>query len=339
MKCRFCYYQDSMKECRNKDLTTEAAKKWIGFFYKKGKRAIDLTGGEPTIRKDIIELVDFCKQTGYEYICVITNGIRMADNNFCQALVAAGLNDVLFSLHGPDAVRHDSLTCTPGSFQKLITAMDNMRLLGVRLRSNTVVNGLSFKHVKAIGRILKEKGVEAVNFILFNPIVEAQSSESDMNVTYEEASGYLKELIDIYRNDFKKITIRYMPFCFMPGYESYITNTPQIQYDPDEWDYYLRTYFRNGFYIWFIALCLGFLLHPAPQRFLQLDWAKSRREAIKWALAFKNKIKGKVCAKCAYFQICDGLWRDYAKKKGFGSLRPVSGKKISDPVFFMASQR
>ena len=335
IRCRFCYYQKSVKADEKRDLTTQEAKQWIRFFRKAGKDEIDLTGGEPTIRRDIFELVAYCRELGYKQVCVITNGVMLADKSFCDRLVESGLNDILFSLHGPDSSVHDSLTCFEGSFIKLQQAVRNMAGAPVRMRSNTVVNGISYRHLEAIAGLLKEWGMRRVNFILFNPIVEAGSSDAEMNLKYEDAAVYLKKVVDRFKGDFEKITIRYMPFCIMPGYERYITNMPQLHYDTDEWDYCLRTRFRNGRVLYLAALWLGFLLHPSKKRLMKLGWGKACHESIIWGLNFKNKRKGPACSGCAYGAICDGLWKEYAGHAGFGELKRVEGERVLEPYHFM----
>ncbi|OGS20713.1 MAG: hypothetical protein A2252_02025 [Elusimicrobia bacterium RIFOXYA2_FULL_39_19] len=339
IKCKFCYYQEKVKTGKGCDLTTDEAKHWLKYFRNHGMEAIDLTGGEPTIRKDIIELIKYCKEIGYKTICVITNGLTMAHKDFTDKMVDAGLNDVLFSLHGHDAKTHDSMTCVKGTYDKLLKAMENTRGTGVNMRSNTVVNGVSYKNLHVTTKILYDYGFQTMNFILFNPIVEAMDSQEDMSIRYSDAAPYVMKVIDDYKDKVKKMTVRYMPFCLMPGYEQYITNTPQIQYDPDEWDYILRTRFRNGWFMCTGALWLGFLIHPSKKRLLEIDWNRKKHEALKWTLAWKNKIKGKQCSLCAYDKICDGLWRDYAKKTGFDELKNVSGEKLIDPAHFMKTQK
>jgi MoaA/NifB/PqqE/SkfB family radical SAM enzyme len=328
----------SKKEAR-RDLSTQEAKKWLLFFRKKGMEGVDFTGGEPTIRNDLAELISYARQIGYKTICIITNGLRLAEEAFLVKLIENGLNDILFSLHGPNREIHENLTRSPGSFDKLISAIQHAVKRGIKIRSNTVVNGVSYRYLSQTADLLYALGVRVVNFILFNPIVEAQSSDSDMNVEYAQAAPYLAGVIDKYKNTMEKITVRYIPFCMMPGYESYITNTPQIQYDPDEWDYYWRTYFRNGPLLWIGALYLGFFLHPDAWRLMRLDFNRARHEAIKWALAFVNKTKGSQCRRCSYYRICDGLWRDYARKKGFSGLLPFSGRKISNPAYFIRQNK
>lgn len=342
IRCRFCYYQSSLasrEKGAHKDLDTPTAKKWLRFFRGKGIDEIDLTGGEPTVRKDIAELISYARSIGYRKICIITNGLLLSDREFCRRLVDSGLNDILFSLHGPDAGIHDYLTRVPGSFDRLLTAIGNMVSLGLRARSNTVVTGLNYKRLDECARLLEKYGVRVVNLILFNPIVEAQGTQDAVRVSYAEVAPSVRDVVAGFRGVFEKITVRYMPFCLMKGFEGYVTNTPQIQYDPDEWDYYWRTYFRNGVFMWLSALLSGLFLSPAPGRLLRLDPRTAKREAIKWSLTFKNKVKGKQCRQCAYYAICDGLWRDYARTAGCGELTPVPGKAVTDPTYFMKDNK
>ena len=331
--CPFCYYKISAKSRRqDKDLTTEQAKKLLRYIRRRGKEEVDLTGGEPTIRKDIFELVSYAKSIGFKEVTIITNGIRLAKKEFAKQLISAGVDDFLFSLHGHSAEVHEKLTGVKGSFEKMNQAIKNVKEIGsVRIRSNTVVNGMNFSHVSEIAEILYSLGVEHVNFILFNPIVEATCVQEEVNVRYSEAAPYLKNVIDSYKDKFKRITIRYLPFCLLPGYEQYITECPQIQYDPFEWDYLVRMRIRNGLFLSFLATLIGLLLLPNVRRVLTLPLCVLLREAMMRGLSFKNKSKGKVCRLCKFDWICDALWNEYAQQNGFEELKTIRGQKMLSP--------
>jgi len=338
--CPFCYYKLSKQvKQKKKDLTTFEAKRLLCYIKKKGKEIVDFTGGEPTIREDIFELVAFAKRLGFTEISIITNGLKLADKNFLKNLVAAGVNDILFSVHGYTSEMHDELVGVQGAFEKLTHAMNNAKQIGtLRMRSNTVVNGLNFKYVFEITELLHSLGVQHVNFILFNPIVEAVCVEKEVNVRYSEASPYLKQALDAFQDKFERITIRYLPFCFLPGYEEHITECPQIQYDPFEWDYLVRMRIRNGILLSSLATLIGLLLLPNVKRIVALPIPILLREAIMRGLSFKNKVKGNACRQCAFDYICDGLWREYAKRNDFAELRSIPGKKIIDPVYFLRTK-
>ena len=335
--CPFCYYKISVKSRRkDKDLTTQQAKRLIRYIKWRGKEIIDFTGGEPTIRKDICELVFYAKELGFKEITIITNGLKLSHRAFVEKLIDSGVDDFLFSLHGHNAEIHDELVGVKGAFDKLTQAIKNAKEIGsVRIRSNTVINGMNFKHALEIVQLLHSLSVQHVNFIIFNPIVEATCVNEKVNVRYSEITPYLKEVIDKYKDKFERIVIRYLPFCFMVGYEKFLTECPQIQYDSFEWDYFVRMRIRNGILLSSLATILGLLLLPNPRRVLTLPMHNLLREAIMRGLSFKNKTKGQVCKKCKFNYICDGAWKEYERNYGLSELNSLNGNKISKPYQFL----
>lgn len=63
--------------------------------------AIQYAGGEPTVRKDIVELVKMAKEEGFTHVQIATNGIRLAKReNLAKELKEAGLNTVYLAFDG-----------------------------------------------------------------------------------------------------------------------------------------------------------------------------------------------------------------------------------------------
>ena len=63
--------------------------------------AIQYAGGEPTVRKDIIELIEMAKEEGFTHVQIATNGIRLAKRKgLAKQLKDAGLNTVYLSFEG-----------------------------------------------------------------------------------------------------------------------------------------------------------------------------------------------------------------------------------------------
>ncbi len=242
------------------------------------------------------------------------------------------MNDILFSLHGPDSDVHDGLTGVPGSFDKLLRAMENAATLPIRRRSNTVVNGLNYTRLEEIVALMGERKIERANFILFNPVVEARGADAEISLRYREAAPYLRRLVREHADEFDRMTIRYFPVCLLPDCAARIVNWPRVQYDPDEWDYLWRTYFWKGFGPWLADLARGFFHHPAPARLLRLNFREVLREAAVWGIITENMRKGLRCRSCRYDRVCDGLWRDYAEKFGFNELEPVAGAPPTGPI-------
>jgi len=68
-----------------------------------GCNAVQLTGGEPTLRDDLVEIIRMIKEEGYDHIQLNTNGIRLAEEeDFALKVRVAGVNTVYLSFDGVD---------------------------------------------------------------------------------------------------------------------------------------------------------------------------------------------------------------------------------------------
>ncbi len=68
-----------------------------------GCNAVQLTGGEPTLREDLIEIIKAIKAEGIDHVQLNTNGIRLAlDSDFALRVREAGVNTVYLSFDGVD---------------------------------------------------------------------------------------------------------------------------------------------------------------------------------------------------------------------------------------------
>jgi len=94
MDCRFCYYIN-----RNvKDIPIKKLKKLIRDF--KGLY-ISLSGGEPTLRDDIVDLIKYIREFN-KMSYLTTNGLMLSDKKYLRKLANAGLDRIHFSLNALD---------------------------------------------------------------------------------------------------------------------------------------------------------------------------------------------------------------------------------------------
>jgi MoaA/NifB/PqqE/SkfB family radical SAM enzyme len=105
---------------------------------ERGVDSVHFTGGEPTIHPKFVEILQLARKLGMR-TSIGTIGTRLADPAFA-ARALPFLDEALFSLHGPDATTHDTLTGRPGSFDRLARAMANAAAFpGFRTFVNTVL--------------------------------------------------------------------------------------------------------------------------------------------------------------------------------------------------------
>ncbi len=332
--CRFCYYRQSIRE-KEPGLSTDEVKKLLRFARKRGMKIAEFTGGEPSIRKDIIDLVYYAKEIGFESVSMITNGIVLPSGDFVKKLVAACVNDFLFSIHGSNSKPHDNLTGISGSYNRVLESVKIVRGLGAKIRTNTVIVRQNYDKLLGIVDLLEDIDVQAANFLIFNRTAQAETTTMDIDVRYSEAAPELQKIIDNYKARITKITVREIPFCFMVGHERYVTNLLQLQYDPDEWNYLVRYGSTYGLKSTRRAMIKGMLRLPRQRRFPYVSWDNTKHEGIMKYRAITSKVKAPQCRHCKYHLICDGVWNAYAENYGFEELKTVPGKKIVDPAYFM----
>lgn len=118
-----------------------------------GFRKIRLTGGEPTLRRDIVEIVSLLKQTpGIEEVTMTTNGYRL--KKLAKPLAAAGMNRV--NIH-VDAINHNQLLKTmrlakESKVWEAITAAEDAGLLPIKLNA-VVTRGFNDDDVASMAKL------------------------------------------------------------------------------------------------------------------------------------------------------------------------------------------
>ena len=337
-RCVFCYYRDSLEKGTVKDLSTKEIKKRLHIARRYNKTAVDFSGGEPTIRKDIFEIISYAKKIGFKDICIITNGLQMNSHEFCKKLVESGLNDVLFSIHSPSSEIHDSLTQVKGSWSKIMQAMSNMKKLNTNYRVNTVVNDLNYKDLGSYFSLLKKYNPKEINLLVFNP-AEETINYKDNNVNIEDyniIAKNIKEALDKHASQFNKINIRFLPFCLLKGHEKRIRTMWQKIYEEKEWDPYLFMRFRKNNLWALYSFIVGFFtsLPNGIPFYGKKNFHAFLCETIQAGRIFYNKKHTKSCKKCSLRKICPGLPRAYIKKYNKTKLYPYHGKIIKGPLYF-----
>ncbi len=340
-RCRFCYYRESLEQGKVRDLTYEEVKKRLDLARKHGKTQVDLSGGEPTIRKDIFDIIKYAKSIGYETVSMITNGLMMKNHDFCKRLKDAGLDDLLFSVHGVEKEMHDYLTCVKGSWDSIMKAIDHAKELKINVRINTVITNLNYNRLDDYFELMDKLKPDAINLLVFNPAEEViHYRKDDVTVQdYHEIGNKLKKALDKHGSKHKMINIRFLPFCLLKGQEKRVRTMWQKIYEKEEWDPMLFMWFRKGF--WYIPLfaVAGFFISLFnPYYRLPFHGKKSFYtrfgEFVQSARIFYNKKHVKECKACSLRKICPGLNKAYVKKVNKTRVVPYEGKVIKDPLHF-----
>ncbi len=169
LKCTFCFADAGSNPKHDPDLTV--IKGWYQRLLDAGgPYNVQISGGEPTVRNDLAQIVAVGRQMGFNFIQLNTNGIRLAeDKNYVKDLKEAGLSSVFLQFDGTKSGIYQALRGRDLLAEK-IAAIENCiaENIGVVLVP-TLVPGVNTDNV---GDIIKFalKYVPGIRGVHFQPV-------------------------------------------------------------------------------------------------------------------------------------------------------------------------
>ena len=205
LRCVYCMPEEGIQlSPPNHNLTTPEIVYLSELFVKQGVSKIRLTGGEPTVRKDIVSLMQQIGQlrsSGLKELCITTNGISL--HRKLDSMVESGLTAVNLSLDTLDPFQFTLMTRRKGyeAVMKSINRILEMNALGagIKLKINCVVmKGVNEREIIPFVEMGKEKDLE-VRFIEYMPFDGNKWSENKM-ISFKEMLALIQEKYpDVYR--------------------------------------------------------------------------------------------------------------------------------------------
>ena len=217
-KCGFCY-----REPWAPDFSNEAAKAEIDAVARLRHSGIALSGGEPTLREDLHELVAYARSRGIRDIQLHTNGWKLIEPGYADGLKNAGLTSTMVSLHAFDPETFAKVTSTkPEYFERTCDAIDAARAAGIPTILSHVVNAYNYKQLPDWVRYIAKRfpGIEVFFFFVY-PSVKGLKHQ-DMYPRLSEVAPYWYDALAVVDELRVPITVDNLagfPPCFMRGFE------------------------------------------------------------------------------------------------------------------------
>jgi uncharacterized radical SAM superfamily Fe-S cluster-containing enzyme len=129
-----------------------------------GSKAIQITGGEPTVRDDLFDIIRMAKEVGFAHVQVNTNGIKLAESvEYCQRLKDEKVNTVYMSFDGVTKKTNPWI-------DQCKQAIENMRQVNLKMVLVPVLIG--GKNLHETGKIVRFAfdNMDIVRGINFQPI-------------------------------------------------------------------------------------------------------------------------------------------------------------------------
>jgi len=187
--CTFCDYWKTPAEAKEHELASfaDAAR----YF---NPMLVTFTGGEPTLRRDLEEIVSAVNgAVRLKYMTMITHGAMLSPER-AKSLWDAGVNQINISLDYLDE-RHDIARGIPGLTAKIFRNVPRMRELGIdNIRFNTVIKDDNFDQLMPIVRRATELGC-GVNFSVYTDAKNGNREHLIRDGQFEQVDAVVAELL------------------------------------------------------------------------------------------------------------------------------------------------
>jgi MoaA/NifB/PqqE/SkfB family radical SAM enzyme len=277
------------------DRTTGELKNDLLLALDNNCTEVVFTGGEPTLRDDIFELVSFAEDIGYKLIQIQTNGRLLSYENIVNKLIRSGVTEFSPALHGHNNEVHEIQTRTKGSFEQTVQGIKNLKKMEQYIISNSVITRFNYKILPQLVEFLLGLGVSQFQLAFVHPVGNALTNFDVVVPRKTDVKPFVHKALDIAKeHGIQKdmMMVEAYPFCFMQGYEEFCSE-----------------------------LCIP-QTEIRDSKMVVLEFDKWRKE--------KGKSKFSQCKDCRFDLICEGSWKEYSDKFGSGEFIPVAAHKIND---------
>ncbi|KAI8089737.1 uncharacterized protein BX664DRAFT_262972, partial [Halteromyces radiatus] len=196
LRCTYCMPEEGVPLTPSQQLlTTDEILKLAELFVRKGVTKIRLTGGEPTVRPDIINIIQGIgelKSQGLQSLGITTNGIALKRK--LQDFHMAGLDSVNISLDTLDPDMFQIMTRRKG-FDKVMGALDEAIRIGIpQVKINCVVmRGVNDDQVLDFVTLTKDLPIK-VRFIEYMPF-DGNRWKKEKLVPYQELVDRIEQTL------------------------------------------------------------------------------------------------------------------------------------------------
>lgn len=191
LKCKFCSvkagsYNDEIPLTRIKEIIDEA--------IKYGLSDLHLTGGEPTLRGDLEQIVSYAVSNGLN-VRLITNGTLLPKQRL-DSLYDSGLKSIMISVDGTEEY-HDKVRGVKGTYKKAYETLLYAKEKGMYVRANSVAWKDNCEEILKLLDIFNDLKIDVYSIFLGSPLgyaIEQKDNTIDAN-DWKEFCNKVKEKV------------------------------------------------------------------------------------------------------------------------------------------------
>jgi radical SAM protein with 4Fe4S-binding SPASM domain len=286
------------------ELSTEQWKEAIDRLKQIGVFILTFTGGEPTLREDLPELLLYAQNSGM-VTGLVTNGRRLKDKAYVEALEKAGLDFVQVTLESHKAKVHDLITASKGSWKETVAGIKNAVNTQIYVTTNTTLSKHNAEDFLETIDYLKKLGIAAFgcNSLIYS------GKANEIGEKFALPLETLNELLPKIRDKANRLGLKFL----------WYTPTQYCRFDPVKLGLGIKSCTAA-----MINMCVGpdGSVYPCQSYFeglgniLKDDWQSIWNHPLAVKIRKREYAEPK-CKDCPQLQICGGGCPLELQNKGY----------------------
>ncbi len=182
-------------------------------------RFLILTGGEPTLNKDLFLFA--LQRIAYKFpaaqVLLLTNGRSLSNKEFCNQVVKVKPNKfrVAIPIHGANSNLHDYITRVPGSLEQTLSGIKRLLNKKIEVEVRIVVTQTNSLYLKEIVELIAKElpTVFCVNFVALEPRGNCAKNANEVYIDHPTSFKRSKAAIDLLISNGIDVGLYNYPLC------------------------------------------------------------------------------------------------------------------------------
>jgi hypothetical protein len=230
MGCYYCFTPFEPKILEESDV-----EEGILSALAAGAGEISFSGGEPTLHRDLVRLVERAKEAGAVTVGLQTNGLKLSDRTYCRKLAAAGLSYVEISIPSHRQRLFDEIARAPGAFNRVMKGMGNLSDLEIPLSVNHVICTKNHRYTASFAKfMIRRFRLDVLTLLMATPTY-AELAHPGIIVRYSDAAPFIMKALDLCIESGQRFEGLWekcgVPLCVLGGNRAYF---PRARLIPEE---------------------------------------------------------------------------------------------------------
>lgn len=185
---------------------------------------IEISGGEPTLRPDLFDIISNIKQNYSTNIIILSNGRKFKDISFAKEIKKVGADRVMTTFYSPFEKIHDEITQAEGSFSDAFEGLNNLEGIGLPISVKSIILKQNYLHLSEFVSFAYKNFPSA--WVSLHGLImrgRAKDNYKDIVVKHTNIKPYLESALDVAIKEDKNLGVFIVPTCIIdPYYWKYI---------------------------------------------------------------------------------------------------------------------